>query len=53
MALSEAAAKKIDVLLELSMHKLKSYELIEFLNSFEEKEDIKKTQEKNCQKNTV
>ena len=50
MALSEAAAKKIDVLLELSMHKLKSYELIEFLNSFGEKEDIKKLRKKIAKK---
>jgi len=40
--LSEIAAREIDVLLELSMHKTKSSELLSFLCSFGEgKEDIK------------
>ncbi len=38
----DIASKKIDVLLELSMHKTKSSEMLSFLGSFGEKsEDIK------------
>jgi len=51
--LSEAAAKEIDVLLELSMHKRKSSELLNFLSGFEKKykkENIKELRKKIAKK---
>jgi len=50
--LPEIASKKIDVLLELSMHKTKSSQLLSFLDSFGEKkeEDIKELRKKIAKK---